>query len=300
MPKNLLHVIINRIKVEGEDDMKKKNLLVAPVLKWVGGKRQLMDEIKRYLPEDINKRAYYEPFIGGGAVLFELQPKKAIINDVNEELINVYKTIKDSVEELISILEKHENTSEYFYDIRDLDRDKAKYQTLSDVERAARILYLNKTCFNGLFRVNSSGEFNVPYGKYKNPNIVNEITLRAVSNYFNENKIEFRCGDFEEAIKGIRKNSFVYLDPPYDPVSDSSSFTGYAKGGFGREEQIRLKEMVDRLTEKGIKVMLSNSYTDFILELYSEYRIEIVYAKRNVNSVATKRGEIKEVLVMNY
>lgn len=280
--------------------MKKKNLLVAPVLKWVGGKRQLMDEIKRYLPEDINKRAYYEPFIGGGAVLFELQPKKAIINDVNEELINVYKTIKDSVEELISILEKHENTSEYFYDIRDLDRDKAKYQTLSDVERAARILYLNKTCFNGLFRVNSSGEFNVPYGKYKNPNIVNEITLRAVSNYFNENKIEFRCGDFEEAIKGIRKNSFVYLDPPYDPVSDSSSFTGYAKGGFGREEQIRLKEMVDRLTEKGIKVMLSNSYTDFILELYSEYRIEIVYAKRNVNSVATKRGEIKEVLVMNY
>lgn len=299
MPKKTFHVIIKRIKLEG-DDMHNKNLLVAPVLKWVGGKRQLMDEIKRYLPEDINKRTYYEPFMGGAAVLFELQPKKAVVNDVNQELINVYKTIRDSVDELILDLKKHENTSEYFYEVRDLDRDKIKYQTLSDLERASRILYLNKTCFNGLFRVNSSGEFNVPYGKYKNPNIVNEITLRAVSNYFNSSKIEFRCGDFEDAIKGIRKNSFVYLDPPYDPVSDSSSFTGYAKGGFGREEQIRLKEMVDRLTEKGVKVMLSNSYTEFILDLYSEYRVEIVYAKRNVNAVANKRGEIKEVLVMNY
>lgn len=280
--------------------MHNKNLLVAPVLKWVGGKRQLMDEIKRYLPEDVNKRIYYEPFMGGAAVLFELQPKKAIVNDVNQELINVYKTIRDNVEGLIVDLKKHENTSEYFYEIRDLDRDKTRYQTLSDLERASRILYLNKTCFNGLFRVNSSGEFNVPYGKYKNPNIVNEITLRAVSNYFNDNKIEFRCGDFEDAIKGIRKNSFVYLDPPYDPVSDSSSFTGYAKGGFGKEEQIRLKEMVDRLTTKGVKVMLSNSYTEFILDLYSDYRIEVVYAKRNVNAVANKRGEIKEVLVMNY
>lgn len=280
--------------------MKNKNLLVAPVLKWVGGKRQLMDEIKKHLPDDINKLTYYEPFIGGGALLFELQPKRAIVNDVNSELINVYEMIRDNVEGLIADLEKHENSSEYFYEIRDLDRDKFKYQTLTDLERASRILYLNKTCFNGLFRVNSSGEFNTPYGKYKNPNIVNEVGLRAVSNYFNRSKIEFRCGDFEDAITGIRKNSFVYLDPPYDPVSDSSSFTGYAKGGFGRDEQIRLKEMVDRLTKKGVKIMLSNSYTDFIVELYSDYRIEIVYAKRNVNAVANKRGEIKEVLIMNY
>lgn len=276
----------------------KKNKLVAPVLKWVGGKRQLIDEIEKVLPKKYS--TYYEPFIGGGAVLFALQPDKAVINDINGELINVYNVIKEDVEGLISDLLKHKNESEYFYSMREKDRDKEVYNSLTDIEKASRIIYLNKTCYNGLFRVNKSGEFNSPFGNYKNPNIVNEITLRAVSNYFNKANITFLNGDFEEALKNIRKGSFVYLDPPYDPVSSSANFTGYDKGGFDRQQQVRLKEVCDSLNKKGVKFLLSNSATDFILDLYNEYEIIKVKAKRNINSNADLRGEVDEVLVRNY
>ncbi|WP_352418165.1 DNA adenine methylase [Proteiniborus sp.] len=276
----------------------KKNKLVAPVVKWVGGKRQLLPQIEKIIPTKIS--TYYEPFLGGGAVLFHLQPQKAIVNDINEELINLYQIIKDNVEELIEDLSKHKNEADYFYEIRELDRDKEKYDKLTPVERASRIHYLNKTCYNGLFRVNQHGEFNTPFGKYKNPNIVNAVTLRAVSNYFNNADITFRCGDFEDAIIGARKGSFVYLDPPYDPVSNSANFTGYDKGGFDRNEQIRLKKLCDKLNSKGIKFLLSNSATNFILELYKDYKIEVVQAKRAINSNGNKRGEVDEVLVMNY
>ncbi len=275
----------------------KYNHLVTPVLKWVGGKRQLMSEIKKYIPKFTT---YYEPFVGGGAVLFELQPKKAVINDVNEELINLYNVIKFNVEELIQDLKIHKNESGYFYNIRELDRDVETYSTLTPVQRASRVHYLNKTCYNGLFRVNSAGQFNTPFGNYKNPNITNEITLRAVSNYFNEANITFLNVDFEEALRGIRKGSFVYFDPPYDPISDSSNFTGYAKGGFDRNEQIRLKKLCDKLDKQGVKFLLSNSATPFIKELYKEYKIEIIKAKRAINSQADKRGEIDEVLIRNY
>lgn len=275
----------------------KKNRLVSPVVKWVGGKRQLLSEIEKYIPEYTQ---YYEPFVGGGALLFHLQPKKAIINDVNSELMNLYQVIKDNVEELINNLSKHENTPDYFYDIREWDRDKEKYNRLSNIEKASRIIYLNKTCYNGLFRVNRAGEFNSPFGNYKNPNIVNDSVLRAVSIYFNKANVTFKCGDFEEAVKGIRKGSFVYFDPPYDPVSNSASFTGYDKGGFNREEQKRLKDLCDRLDRKNVKFLLSNSATDFILELYKDYKIEIVKAKRAINSQGDKRGEVDEVLVRNY
>lgn len=277
---------------------KNKIILAAPVLKWVGGKRQLMSEIEKVLPKTYT--TYYEPFIGGGAVLFELQPKKAVINDVNGELINLYNVIKDDVELLIEDLKKHENTPEYFYSIRELDRKKDKYENLSDVEKASRIVYLNKTCFNGLFRVNKAGEFNSPFGKYKNPNIVDEVTLRHVSKYFNKADIKILNGDFEESLKGIRKGAFVYLDPPYDPVSNSANFTGYDKGGFNRDEQIRLKKLCDKLDKKGIKFLLSNSATDFIKELYKDYNIKIVKAKRAINSNGNARGEVDEVLVRNY
>ena len=276
----------------------KKNLLVAPVLKWAGGKRQLLRDIIKHIPEKYS--TYYEPFLGGGAVLFELQPKRAVVNDINEELINVYLMIRDHVEELIEDLKKHKNEAEYFYKIRELDRDKEKYNKLSNIEKASRIIYLNKTCYNGLFRVNSQGQFNVPFGKYKNPNIVNETTLRAVNNYFNKAKITFKCGDFEDAVKGARKNSFVYFDPPYDPVSDTSSFTGYDIGGFDKEEQIRLKELCDKLNKRGVKFLLSNSATDFILDLYKDYNITIVQANRAINSKGNKRGKVDEVLVKNY
>lgn len=277
---------------------KNKIILAAPVLKWVGGKRQLMSEIEKVLPKTYT--TYYEPFIGGGAVLFELQPKKAVINDVNGELINLYNVIKDDVELLIEDLKKHENTPEYFYSIRELDRKRDKYENLSNVEKASRIVYLNKTCFNGLFRVNKAGEFNSPFGKYKNPNIVDEVTLRAVSKYFNKADIKILNGDFEASLKGIRKGAFVYLDPPYDPVSNSANFTGYDKGGFNRDEQIRLKKLCDKLYKKGVKFLLSNSATDFIKDLYKDYNIKIVKAKRAINSNGNARGEVDEVLVRNY
>lgn len=275
-----------------------KDEFVMPVVKWVGGKRQLISEIDKYLPS--NYSTYYEPFLGGGAVLFHLQPHKAVVNDINEELINLYQVIKDNVEELIEDLKRHKNEPDYFYKIRELDRDIQKYNELTPVERASRIHYLNKTCYNGLFRVNSQGQFNVPFGRYKNPNIVNETTLRAVSNYFNTANIIFKCCDFEEAVKGCRKGSFIYFDPPYDPISDTSSFTGYDKGGFGKTEQKRLKDLCDNLNKRGVKFLLSNSQTQFILDLYKDYRIEIVQAKRTINSKGNKRGEVNEVLVMNY
>lgn len=275
----------------------KYNHLVAPVLKWVGGKRQLMPEIKKYIPKFTT---YYEPFVGGGAVLFELQPTKAVINDVNDELINLYNVIKNDVDGLINELKKHENTSEYFYLIRELDRDKNTYDVLSDVQKASRILYLNKTCFNGLFRVNSAGEFNTPFGNYKNPNIINEVTIKAVSKYFNESQIIFKNTDFEDSLKGIRKGSFVYFDPPYDPVSNSSNFTGYSKGGFDWNEQLRLKDLCDKLDRQGVKFLLSNSATQRIKDLYSGYRYETIQAKRSINSQADKRGDIDEVLIRNY
>ena len=275
-----------------------KNRLVVPIVKWVGGKRQLLDEIIPRLPERIT--SYCEPFLGGGAVLFSIQPSKAIVNDLNADLIAVYEVIRDDVESLIDDLKKHENTSEYYYKIRDLDRDKAAYQAMSKVERASRLIYLNKTCFNGLFRVNSSGEFNSPFGHYKNPNILNEPILRAVSKYFASSGITFFSEDFSATLDRVGRGGFVYLDPPYDPVSDNASFTGYNKGGFGRSEQIRLKQCCDNLTRRGIKFMLSNSATDFIKDLYREYNIDFVKAKRVINADASKRGAIEEVLIRNY
>lgn len=275
-----------------------KNKSIAPVVKWVGGKRQLLDEITPLLPKNIT--SYCEPFLGGGAVLFSIQPTVAIVNDVNEDLITVYEVIRDDVGALIDSLRKHKNTSEYFYTIRDTDRDKEAYLSMSKVEKASRLIYLNKTCFNGLFRVNSSGEFNSPYGHYKNPNIVNELGLLAVSKYFNENNISFYNEDFSETLKRIETDSFAYLDPPYDPVSDTASFTGYSKGGFNKSEQVRLKQCCDELTVRGIKFMLSNSATDFIKDLYKDYHINVVKAKRAINSNADRRGAVEEVLITNY
>lgn len=272
--------------------------LVSPVVKWVGGKRQLLNEITPLLPEDIS--TYCEPFLGGGAVFFARQPETAVVNDLNGDLMLVYETIRDDVETLIASLRRHENTPEYFYRVRDLDRDKEAYKGLSKVEKASRMIYLNKTCFNGLFRVNASGEFNSPFGRYKNPNIVNELVLRAVSRYLSSPGIRLFNEDFSATLQRIPKGGFVYLDPPYDPVSDTASFTGYNRNGFDRAEQIRLKECCDDLNRRGVKFLLSNSATAFIRELYGAYTVQTVYAKRAVNSKADKRGAVPEVLIRNY
>ncbi len=282
----------------------KKNILTRPFLKWAGGKRQLLPEIKKNLPKNLTKASYFEPFLGGGALLFELQPKKAIVNDSNSELINCYQVIKNSVEELIELLKVHKalNCQEYYYEQREIDRSRKEYSKFSKVEKAARIIYLNKTCYNGLFRVNSKGYFNVPFGRYKNPNILDEAVLRAVNNYLNKNEITFLNTDFEAAVKDAKKGDFIYFDPPYDPVSDTASFTGYDLNGFNKDEQKRLKQVFDQLSAKGCNVMLSNSATDFILELYQDYKenLKIVSATRSINSNAFKRGKIDEVLILNY
>ncbi|MDR2034453.1 MAG: DNA adenine methylase [Helicobacteraceae bacterium] len=276
----------------------KKNKLVAPVLKWVGGKRQLLDVLIPLLPKRIT--TYCEPFVGGGALLFSLQPDVAFINDINGDLIRVYDVIKTDVEALITALQGFKNEADVFYAVRDWDRDKEKYPSLSDIKKAARILYLNKTCYNGLFRVNNAGEFNSPFGNYRNPNIINAPTLRAVSLYLNTATIHLSSLDYTEVLDALPKGAFVYLDPPYDPVSDTSSFTGYSKGGFTRDDQIRLRKCCDTLNDRGVKFLLSNSATDFIKEQYAAYRISVVQAKRAINSDATKRGEVDELVVRNY
>jgi DNA adenine methylase len=278
---------------------KTRNLLVAPVLKWVGGKRQLLGTLNPLLPSK-KITAYCEPFVGGGALLFKLQPNIAFINDINDDLICVYSVIKNDVEALIAALQGFRNEADYFYAVRDWDRDKDKYSALSDVEKAARMLYLNKTCYNGLFRVNNAGEFNSPFGNYRNPNIVNAPTLRAVSSYLNSASIHLTSIDYAEVLKTLPKGTFVYLDPPYDPVSDTSNFTGYSKDGFTRDDQIRLRECCDDLAARGLQFMLSNSATDFIRKQYAAYHITIVQAKRAVNADSTKRGEVDEVVVRNY
>ncbi len=276
-----------------------KNNLIAPFLKWVGGKRQIMSSIVELLPYDINKKDFVEPFIGGGALFFHLQPKNAIINDFNAELINVYQTIKDNLDELILDLQKHKNEPDYFYNLRSLDR-LPEFDKLSNIERASRIIYLNKTCFNGLYRVNNSGEFNAPFGRYKNPNIVNAPTLKAVSKYLKSNQIKLQTGDYEDVLKYITENSFVYLDPPYHPLTDGSSFTGYVQGGWNALDQVRLREFCDVLNARGIKFLLSNSSTQFIKDQYINYEINIVKANRSINSNGEKRGEVEEVLIRNY
>lgn len=275
-----------------------KNKLLQPFVKWAGGKRQILDEINKFIPNNFS--TYYEPFVGGGAVLFDLQPQKAVINDINHHIINVYKVIKNNVNELIEDLKKHKNEEDYYYKIRKLDRSD-KFKKMSNIEKASRILFLNKTCYNGLFRVNSNGEFNVPFGRYKNPAIVNEKVLRAVSNYLNKNNVKILNKDFQGAVKGISKQAFVYFDPPYHPISDSSSFTGYTLDGFDKKDQIKLKKLCDTLDKRGCRFLLSNSGADFIINLYStKYKIEEIGAKRSINSKANKRGEVKEILVRNY
>ena len=278
-------------------NIRSKDSLVQPFLKWAGGKRQLLPFIRKYLPKNFN--IYFEPFLGAGAVLFNLQPEKAFINDLNEELINCYKVIKYFPDELLESINKYINTEDYYYKIRQLDRTK-NYFGLSDIEKASRIIYLNKTCYNGLFRVNSKGHFNTPFGNYKNPKIIQKSTIYAINRFLNINNIEILNVDFEEAVNNANKGDFIYFDPPYDPISITSSFTGYNLDRFNKNEQIRLQKVIKKLTWKGCKIMLSNSSTDFIKNLYKDFNIISVPANRSINSNGDGRGKIEEYLIINY
>jgi len=217
--------------------------------------------------------------------------------------VNCYQVIRDSVDELIEDLKTHDIEEGYFYKIRELDRNWKEYQHIPAVKRASRIIYLNKTCYNGLFRVNSQGQFNVPFGRYKNPNLYEDAVLRAVSKFLKKG-IEILNQDFEQAVGDAKRGDFVYFDPPYDPISNTASFTGYDINGFDKEEQKRLKKVCDELSERGCKLMLSNACTPFIENLYGngnyKYHIRKVAASRAINSNSSKRGKVDEVLVFNY
>lgn len=270
--------------------------MCKPVIKWVGGKRQLIPKIKEYMPTEYNR--YFEPFIGGGAVFFELKQTDSFINDYNPELTNLYEIIKNKPQELIKELSKHLNTEEYYYALRRLDREPAKYKRISKVKKASRFIFLNKTGFNGLYRVNKQGQNNVPYGRYTDPKIFDEDNIMACSRQLQSTTI--LTGDFENIKEHVEAGDFIYLDPPYVPLNATSNFTGYTDQGFDDDMQFRLKGLCDYIDSIGAYFMLSNSYTDFILDLYGDYTIKTVEANRTLNCKASGRGKVNEVLVMNY
>ena len=271
-----------------------------PFVKWAGGKRQIIDKLKRYVPDEFD--TYYEPFIGGGALLFELSPRRAVINDSNEELMNVYSVLCDEekFKKMCSVLNHYEkeHCEEFYYDIRNKDRNKNAYKRLSDYTRAARTIYLNKACFNGLYRVNSKNEFNVPFGKKERVNTYDGGNLITVSNYLTMNDVEILSVDFEESVKDAKKGDFIYFDPPYD--SETSTFNSYTEDGFGKDEQIRLAKVFKELDSRGCYVMLSNHNTSLINDLYKNFNIHVIEAKRNINSNGKKRGKVKEVIITNF
>lgn len=275
-------------------------LKVKPFVKWAGGKRQIIDKLKKYMPKKFN--TYYEPFVGGGAVLFELAPKRAVINDWNEELMNVYRVMSDydKYQKMCALLNKYEreNSKEFYYKLRDKDKNKKSFARMSDYARAARTIYLNKTCFNGLYRVNSKNEFNVPYNGKDNINTYDGENLIAIHMYLTMNDIKIMNTDFEEAVETAEAGDFVYFDPPYD--SNNNSFTSYTDTGFGKEEQERLADIFKELDKKGVYVMLSNCNTPFIQNLYKDYHIHVIEAKRSINAKGNKRGNVEEVIITNY
>ncbi|MBY0358529.1 MAG: DNA adenine methylase [Candidatus Obscuribacterales bacterium] len=267
----------------------------GPFLKWAGGKSQLLTTFSDFLPESFDN--YFEPFVGGAAVFFYLRRNRplfrATLADLNQELVNCYQTIRDDVEELILSLKEHKNEAEYFYQLRAKDPLK-----MSEVERASRLIFMNKTCFNGLYRVNSKGKFNVPFGSYKNPRTCDEANLRACSKVLQDANIRYQ--PFEAILKQAKKGDFIYFDPPYQPLSSTAKFTSYTKNSFSSEDQERLAETFSRLDKRGCRLMLSNSDCQFIRDLYKDFRIETVQAMRAINCQAVGRGRVNEVVVMNY
>ncbi len=270
-----------------------------PFLKWVGGKGQLLPKLIARVDEAGAFGRYHEPFVGGGALFFELQrtnrlPRaKSYLSDNNDRLIETYSAVQSDVERLITLLERHKarHSEDYFYQVR----SKVPGDPLA---RAARIIFLNKTCYNGLYRENRKGQFNAPFGRYKNPAICDADNLRAVAKALRRAKLE--CRHFDVMGKHVAKNDLVYFDPPYHPVSKTASFTSYDKSGFGEDSQRLLAKDFADLSARGVKVLLSNSMTDLIRELYRDFTIEEVLARRNVNSRADRRGPVAEALIRNF
>jgi DNA adenine methylase len=268
---------------------------VVPFLKWAGGKRQLLDQYTPFFPDRALVNHYFEPFIGSAAVFFHLQYPQATLSDQNCKLIELYQMVQQDVESVIQALRPHRNQADYYYDIRAQDP-----QTLSPVERAARLIYLNKTCYNGLYRENRQGVFNVPFGRYKNPTICDEKKLRKAAQALEG--VNLTTADFAHVVENAELGDFVYFDPPYVPLNATSSFTSYHRAGFSQSDHQRLAQTIHKLTARGCLVMLSNSSAPYVYELYQDrgYHLIRTTARRSINSQASKRGPVTELLILNY
>lgn len=272
-----------------------------PFVKWAGGKGQHLEKLSARSP--LRFKTYYEPFLGGGALFFHLYrsrvPFKAVLSDANEELITAYRVVKSEVDELILRLKEHQKnfalySKEYYYSIRDCQK------SLSDIERASRLLFLNKTCYNGLYRVNRRGKFNVPFGSYKKPRICDENNLRAASSALQSSSAELVVADYEEAIKNAEEGDYVYFDPPYHPISSTANFTAYTDSGFTLADQRRLAQVFDKLDNRRCQIVLSNSDVPEIRKMYSKFHVNSVESLRAINCVGGKRRGHAELIISNY
>ena len=282
--------------VEGSGE--EARIIEIPIfVKWAGGKYQLLEQYKPLFPKTVTR--YFEPFIGGGAVFFyanqKYEPTEIYLSDTNKDLINVYTQIRDNVEVLVELLKEHKakHSKEYYYEARN-----SFNKEIDILKRTAYLIYLNRTCFNGLYRVNSKGEFNVPFGKYDNPAIIRQHTLEKVNKILQG--VDIRVQDFEAIGEQVREGDFIYFDPPYHPLNHTSSFTSYTETGFTEADQTRLATLFKILDEKGCKVMLSNSDTELIRNLYTDYDIRTVMARRVISCKGEGRGAISELVVRNY
>jgi DNA adenine methylase len=264
---------------------------VTAILKWAGGKRSLVQAIVSTFPPGYEGRAYHEPFLGGGAVFFEVKPQRGTVNDVNPRLVNFYNVVRDSPDALIEEASRHPYEKETYYRLR----DRFNGDRLDPVEDAALLLYLNKTGYNGLYRVNSKGIFNVPFGTYKHPTIVPEEDIRAASDVLR--RVELHCEDFSYLLDAAHEGDLVYLDPPYEPLSRTSNFNTYSPTGFPWAEQVRLSKTVRELDARGVLFTLSNS--EPVKKLYRGFRVKTVHANRSINTKTTARGPVKEIIVTN-
>jgi len=274
---------------------------MKPILKWAGNKSQLIKRIERYMPKEYN--TYFEAFLGGGSLFFDLMPEKAYINDKNEELINVYNSIKNNSSNLIVKLQEHQknNSESYYYEIRDIDRNSMRFKRMSEAAKAARTIYLNKTCYAGLYRVNSLGQFNTPYANYANPSIFDESRIREASKYFKEKEIHISSMDFAEFLHKAKEGDFVYLDPPYWSEDKQKMFTSYQKEGFDVHDQQRLKETCDKLSQRGVYVIVSNAATSKIRNLYSNgYVIHTARVERYIGNQYHDPMVTREFIICNY
>ena len=262
-----------------------------PIVKWAGGKTRLLDELTTRMPERFGH--YFEPFFGGGAVFFNLEPEQATLSDINGELILLYRCVRDHLASLIAELQRHPYEKEHYYWMRSQDPE-----TMPPVQRAARTLYLNRTCFNGLYRVNRRGQFNVPMGRYSNPVICDADKLGRASEALARTDLE-HVG-FEEMMARPNAGDLVYFDPPYQPISKTANFTSYTAGAFGEDDQARLAATYAELTDRGVHCLLSNSDTPLIQSLYKDYRVDIVLAPRVISRKASGRRPVREVIVRNY